>query len=211
MPLVLLLFQLSILIVLMSMSDSKLNKIFFIKLTSTNLSHTKWIISFRFESFTLVSRWPTASLSFSIVIWGGVTGLGRELEVDAVGGVKSNDLVRLAFRVTTSLFFSSSFSSIIAPIGEPNFFSSSFVIPVIARRVSMFSSINFLRRSFCSLEKDIPSISASVIIQTLTVGKTFREIQKFKYAPRSLALLKETEYKKKHYMNKLNLQCEVWK
>ena len=67
-PLVLLLFQVSlliVLIVLMAISDSISNKIFFIEITSTNFSHTMWIVSFRFESFTLVSRWPTGSLSFS--------------------------------------------------------------------------------------------------------------------------------------------------
>ena len=87
---------------------------------------------------------------------------------------------------SNNLSHNSSTNSIIkTSIGKPKFYSSSLVI-VIARGVSMFSLINFLRRCFCFLEKYIPSKGASFIFQTLTVGKTSRDFHKFKYAPRKV-------------------------
>ena len=181
----LLLFQLSQLIVLMAISDSTSNKIFFIELTSTNLSHRMWVISFRFETTTPMTRWRTASLHFSVVIWGGVTGLGGELEVDAIKGVESNELARLAFTVTTPLFFASSFNSTIAPIGKAKFSAPQWTF-VWSQVESACFHQSFFKRSFSCSEKDIASIGASVIIQTWTVGKTVKEFQNLKNAPKKI-------------------------
>ena len=149
------------------------SKVFLIELTSTNLSHTKWIICFCSVSFAFVSRWPTASLSFSRVIW-WVTGLLEEQGVDEIQ-VESREDARLAVGVAMRLLFA--FNSMKPPIGKANDFNWSSVICVIARKVSMFSSTNFFRRSFCCFEKAILSINSSANTQALTVGNTLRENQ----------------------------------